>query len=89
MELNSTVLMSVLDRTDFGKSFLKNFTLFVLFMYNHMIYFIGIPQVILNLMVAAIIIYSSRVRLHYTLSLWRGAIELPLVGKYKISGLNK
>ena len=89
MELNSSFLNSILERTDHDKNFLRNFASFVLFMYNHMIYFIGIPQVILNLMVATIIIYSSRVRLHYALSLWQGAIELPLVGKYKISGLNK
>ena len=62
MELNSSFLNSVLERTDHDKNFLRNFASFVLFMYNHMIYVIGIPQLILNLMVASVIIYSSQVR---------------------------
>ena len=62
MELNSSFLNSVLERTDHDKNLLRNFASFVLFMYNHMIYVVGIPQLILNLMVASVIIYSSQVR---------------------------
>jgi len=61
MDLNSTVLTSIFDRTNYNKRFLKTFTSAVLFLYNHMIYFVGIPQLVLNLMVVFIIIYSSKV----------------------------
>ena len=65
MELNSTLLTSIFEQTNYDKTFLKRFTSFVLFMYNNMIYLIGIPQVVLNLCVVLTIIYSSKVRIPF------------------------
>ena len=61
MDLNSTYLQSILTQSGYEKDSLKMFTAFVLFLYNHMIYFIGIPQVIFNLIVCTVILYSSQV----------------------------
>ena len=63
MELNSTYLQSIVTQSGFDKESLKVFTSFVLFLYNHMIYLIGIPQVIFNVMVCSVIFYSSQVNL--------------------------
>ena len=62
MELNSTYLESVLVQCGYDTDSLRHFTTFVLFMYNHMIYLIGIPQLLFNLFVSAIVIYWSLVR---------------------------
>jgi hypothetical protein len=61
MELNSTNLHSVLIQFGYDIDFLRQLTTIVLFMYNHMIYFIGIPQLIFNLCVSGIVIYWSLV----------------------------
>ncbi len=61
MELNSTYLQYVLVQCGYDTDFLRDFNTFVLFMYNHMIYLIGIPQLIFNLFVTGVVIYWSLV----------------------------
>ena len=61
MELNASIIDSLLEKSGQDKGFLKNLASFTHFMYDHMIYIVGIPQMILNLMVVVVIIYSSKV----------------------------